>query len=730
MKKSVVHDIFDQVFLINLERDKIKKIKTYNALKKKGIRPLIWKATDGYEKENLAGYQKYLDRKIGDTHDSRLSKMEHHRNLKIIESAGAWGVLKSYENIIEYSIEKEYERILILEDDIILDNSFEDKFQSFYQKVDKEWKAMLLGASQHDWTKVDVDKARVEGIYRPTYGDTLGAFALGLKNDVFHKFLNLIRYMDSPVDLGPLGGIFDRYSFNSYVAFPNIIMPDVTSSSIREPRDQVLHSEKMKWELNNFPFPQMKPIISIIFDFPDAINLIDIGQSRLEQLFHVNWLYFNGKTLMPVHSSNSPALKQKCEPRYDLTLLVTNLAYQNPSEYFIKLRPTYYKEDKLIEEITELVLNDITPSSIDIIIPNDSKEKQYTEDLVSIIIPTYLRPANLKKSIESVINQTYVDLEIIIVDDNDPGEVKEETAEVVNPYLKDNRVQFIAHDKNINGSAARNTGLMSSTGKYIGFLDDDDIYLPEKIELCVRQLKNSSSKIGGVYGGYLGWNSKEEDLSRYRKGNLTEDLFTLSFDKNYLHTNTALYKRSALLNINGFDDSFRRHQDLEINIRFFEQFEIDVVKQIVVKLRPEIPKNSNRVFGKEMYLLKKKFLLRFKDNIQNLPNSVQDLVYFNQWNEAKSCCKDDLEFYEICLEMDDIGILSFMALQENYSLIKSDILDQRNEKNIKLNHMNSELSELRSQNTWYANTYSHLPKWYVRLGSIFRRWPFGSKKWL
>lgn len=729
MKKSVVHDIFDQVFLINLERDKTKKIKTYHALKKHGITPLIWKAADGYTDLNLKSYQKYLKIKIGKTHDPRLSNMELEGNLKIIDSPGAWGILKSYQTILEHSIEKGYEQILILEDDIILDNSFENKFQAFHQNIREDWKIIQLGASQHNWSKVDLEEANKKGFYLPQYGETLGAFAVGLKRDVLNLFLNQIKLMDSPVDVGPLGEIFDKYRSQSYVVFPNLIIPDVTSSGIRDPLDQEIHAEKMKWDLNNFHFPQLRPIVSIIFNSPDAIALIDLGNSKLEQLFHINWLYFNGESFLPVHSLDSPSLNQKLKLNQKLASMLSNLAYQNPSDYYIKLQSQFYKDDELAQELTELVINDIAPSSVDAITPEFLVEEHNSEDFVSVIIPTYKRPTNLKNAIESVLNQTYTQIELIIVDDNDPGDAKEETAKVVEYFLKDNRVRYISHDKNINGATARNTGLMASKGKYIGFLDDDDIYLPEKVEFCVKRLKNSSSKIGGVYGGYLGWNSKEENISRYKAGDLTEDILTLSFDKNYLHTNTVLYKRSALLAINGFDDSFWRHQDLEINVRFFELFNIDVVNQMVVKLRPEIPKNSNWVFGKEMFLLKKKFLQRFKNNIEKLPNSVQDLVYFNQWKEAKSCCKDDLEFYEICLEMDEIGILSFMALQENYSLIKSDILDKRNEKNIALNHMNSELSELRSQNTWYANTYSHLPKWFVKLGSIFRRWPFGSKKW-
>ena len=101
-------------------------------------------------------------------------------------------------------------------------------------------------------------------------------------------------------------------------------------------------------------------------------------------------------------------------------------------------------------------------------------------NLVTIVIPTYKRPDQLKRVIDSCLSQTYSNVEIIVVDDNYPEtEYRKATEKVMHLYNNKN-IKYIKHDKNRNGSAARNTGLANATGKYITFVDDDDILYQEK----------------------------------------------------------------------------------------------------------------------------------------------------------------------------------------------------------------------------------------------------------
>ena len=119
--------------------------------------------------------------------------------------------------------------------------------------------------------------------------------------------------------------------------------------------------------------------------------------------------------------------------------------------------------------------------------------KNKNNSLVSIIIPTYKRPLMLDRAIESALSQTYYNLEIIVVDDNDENSnFRRETELCMAKYKKKKKVRYIKHRKNLGGSLARNTGIKQSNGKYITFLDDDDEYSPDKVEKQIKKFNEST----------------------------------------------------------------------------------------------------------------------------------------------------------------------------------------------------------------------------------------------
>ncbi len=193
--------------------------------------------------------------------------------------------------------------------------------------------------------------------------------------------------------------------------------------------------------------------------------------------------------------------------------------------------------------------------------------------MVSVIITTFARPDNLIRAIKSVQNQTYKPIEIIVVDDNGKGTTpQQETEKILREYICYGAIQYIPHDMNRNGSAARNTGFKASMGEYVNFLDDDDEFVP-KIEKQVRRLEETSeydacycnTRIHGRERDIV-WKSKLE-------GNLA-----LQILKREIHFNTSsvLFRRKAIDDINGWDERFFRHQDLEFEIRFFRKHKICV----------------------------------------------------------------------------------------------------------------------------------------------------------
>lgn len=143
-------------------------------------------------------------------------------------------------------------------------------------------------------------------------------------------------------------------------------------------------------------------------------------------------------------------------------------------------------------------------------------------DLVSVVIPTYRRSEMLPRAINSVLNQTYEDIEIIVVDDNNPNtKYREATKKIMEHYKDNSKIKYIKHDVNKNGSAARNTGIKYSSGKYVCFLDDDDYFYPCKIEKQLEFL-TSNPEYKAVY---CGWRNDNKEYIPYRSGNLMYEQF-------------------------------------------------------------------------------------------------------------------------------------------------------------------------------------------------------------
>src|SRR5690554_2355488 len=119
-------------------------------------------------------------------------------------------------------------------------------------------------------------------------------------------------------------------------------------------------------------------------------------------------------------------------------------------------------------------------------------------DLVSVIIPTYNRGGTIIRAIQSVISQTYSNLEIIVVDDCS----SDNTEELVSS-IDDARLVYLKLNENVGGSSARNEGLQICRGEFITFLDSDDEFLPTKVEEQYKALKSSEENVGMVVCGRI-----------------------------------------------------------------------------------------------------------------------------------------------------------------------------------------------------------------------------------
>ena len=203
--------------------------------------------------------------------------------------------------------------------------------------------------------------------------------------------------------------------------------------------------------------------------------------------------------------------------------------------------------------------------------------------LVSVIIPTYKRADMLTKAIDSAINQTYKNIEIIVIDDNDPSsKYRFETKKKLSSYIQSGVIRYIENEKNLGGAITRNRAVEQSKGEYIAFLDDDDIFFPTKIEKQVEvMIQNKDNNVGLVYCHCNGID--EEGNILWENTNSYEGL-PLYESMIYCIASTSLWlcDKKMLLDIGGFEDTPSK-QDLLLMVKIIANgYRIICVKEILV----------------------------------------------------------------------------------------------------------------------------------------------------
>jgi glycosyltransferase involved in cell wall biosynthesis len=208
---------------------------------------------------------------------------------------------------------------------------------------------------------------------------------------------------------------------------------------------------------------------------------------------------------------------------------------------------------------------------------------------VSVIIPTYNRAEYLCSAIRSVLSQTFQDFEIIVVDDAST----DNTNEIVDGF-NDSRIKYIRHETNKGGSAARNTGIKMSSGEYIAFLDDDDEWLPEKLELQVNLMENSSPKVGVVYTGFLILDRSTGKVLTQRIPSKRGYLFNELAKGNCIGTtSTPLLRKECFEKVGLFDENLPSSQDYDMWIRVSKEFHLEYIGKPLVKYYIHDNKISN-----------------------------------------------------------------------------------------------------------------------------------------
>ncbi len=202
-----------------------------------------------------------------------------------------------------------------------------------------------------------------------------------------------------------------------------------------------------------------------------------------------------------------------------------------------------------------------------------------TAPLVSVIIPTRNRASLLSVAVRSALDQTLRELEVLVVDDAS----EDRTAEVV-AGISDPRLRSLRQPTRSGGAAARNAGIRASRGQYVAFLDDDDEWLPEKLELQLALFADAAPEIGVVYSSYL---VVELETGRVigrkiaeKRGDLARDLLV----RNCIGgTPSVVVRRSLLERVGLFDERLPSFQDYDLWIRLSRHCEFDYVSRDLLR---------------------------------------------------------------------------------------------------------------------------------------------------
>lgn len=192
------------------------------------------------------------------------------------------------------------------------------------------------------------------------------------------------------------------------------------------------------------------------------------------------------------------------------------------------------------------------------------------EPLVSIVLPTYNREDYIRRSVLSVLSQTYEKYELLVIDDGST----DDTGNIVRS-IDDNRIEILRHKDNKGANVARNTGITHSEGDLIAFQDSDDVWLPSKLSSQVREINRSSDDVGVIYTGTTVVRDDEVEYfpDDFYAGNIQRELIR----GNFIPTQVSLARRECFEEHGLFDPVLNRLQDWELWLRFASSFEFSYI---------------------------------------------------------------------------------------------------------------------------------------------------------
>ena len=252
--------------------------------------------------------------------------------------------------------------------------------------------------------------------------------------------------------------------------------------------------------------------------------------------------------------------------------------------------------------------------------------------MISVIIPTYNRANLIRRAINSVLNQTYQNFEVIVVDD---GSTDNTSLEI--KRIQDNRIKYIKLIENKGGSNARNIGIKNARGKYISFQDSDDLFYPNKLEKQIQNIIIKKSnldfcKIKVFYNSSLNlfYPNKRQEKS-ILKGKIFDELVSKG---NFISTQAMLVQKNFMRKF-FFDINMPRFQDYEVILRMIPKVKISYTPNVLVDLhiqKDSVTLSKVKLKKAVSILLTKKFNFNLNQKILflNYLQYAKNMYYLSQ----------------------------------------------------------------------------------------------------
>lgn len=285
---------------------------------------------------------------------------------------------------------------------------------------------------------------------------------------------------------------------------------------------------------------------------------------------------------------------------------------------------------------------------------------------VSVIIPTYNRAHLIGQSIQSVLDQTYQDFELIVVDDgsSDP------TAEMVRSFA-DPRIHYLRHEKNRGAAASRNTGIAAARGEYTAFLDSDDEWLPDKLEKQMKAFGNLPSVVGMVYTDM--WRISEDGSRNYwHASRIAPDDgpaydHLLSDRLTSISMSSVVIRRACFDKAGMFDEEFPRLIDRDLFIRLSKHFYFYHIAEALVNYHEAAKRISS---DPELLIRARRLILeKYYDDIKKNGRSLAQHQYvignllcqIGQTNQGRRYILEAVRLHPLNIKYPMAAILSLLG---------------------------------------------------------------------